>query len=594
MNNLAIVCIIVLITILAAIAPSCAEAALELSNLTIIPQEIESRQSATISVDITNTGGAEGTCPVVLKIDSVQTDVQNVTVGPGATQQASFTVTREEAGSYTVEINGLAATLKVLKPAEFKTEALVVSPTEVAAGGSSTVTVGVTNIGEVEGDYEVILRVNDEVTDTKKVTIPAGVTETVSFTLFEDEWGTYNLSVNGLSGTLTVSPTLTLPKYITDLYNLPEIKDGISSQEADAIEKVKSLSSRNDPEVEQGLRLIGEYGIPPKTGSKYAPVYPIPAYNTQLQVLFWLALNKDIDKDYDRVAIALALDYGVVVTYGDDQVDQSVKQYICQLYDYVRETDEFLLQKNCEWQAKDYPLEADMLLVWGACGMRYPTFYDHVGQTGKTPWTHFWYTEFEERPMDTEDFDWLFVSIETLKEMKDWGVQKGFAASEVSKVADNMDAYAQRHLHCYSDRPDTPLSYVEVEGKITLGCRLSNPDWQWRSLKETGEFLGNCEDVLYMGCMLLKSLNIAVGEGSVKAEGLAHAVILYYCMEDDVLRTTPNQLGIIESHAKGEIVYSYHRLPWENLHQLRDSVVIIESSDKKILGKGISTEYVLK
>jgi len=120
MNKLAIVCIIVLTTILAAIAPSCAEAVFELSNLTISPQEVETGQSATISVDITNTG-AEGTCPVILKIDGVQTDIQNVTVGPGATQQASFTVTREDVGSYTVEINGLAATLKVLKSAEFKT-----------------------------------------------------------------------------------------------------------------------------------------------------------------------------------------------------------------------------------------------------------------------------------------------------------------------------------------------------------------------------------------------------------------------------------------------------------------------------------------
>jgi hypothetical protein len=226
--------------------------------------------------------------------------------------------------------------------------------------------------------------------------------------------------------------------------------------------------------------------------------------------------------------------------------------------------------------------------------MRYPTFYDHVGQTGKTPGTHFWYTEFEERPMDTEDFDWLFVSIETLKEMRDWSVQKGFAASEVGKVADNMDAYAHGHLHYYTDRPDIPPSYVEVEGKITPGCRLSNPDWQWRSLKETGEFLGNCEDVLYMGCMLLKSLNIAVGEGNVKAEGLAHFVILYYEAKDDVLRTTSNQLSIIDRHAKGEIVYRYYRLPWDNLHQLRDSVVITESSDKRILEKGVSTEYVLK
>ena len=80
-NKLAIVCIIVLTTVLATIALGCAEPVLEVSNLTVSPQEVESRQSVTVSVNITNTGEAEGTYPVVLKISGVQIDEQNVTVG---------------------------------------------------------------------------------------------------------------------------------------------------------------------------------------------------------------------------------------------------------------------------------------------------------------------------------------------------------------------------------------------------------------------------------------------------------------------------------------------------------------------------------
>lgn len=398
-------------------------------------------------------------------------------------------------------------------------------------------------------------------------------------------------------GTMTAVPAPTLtpgPGNISDLYDLPEIKDGISAAEAQAIETIKQLFQSSDPEVQQGLQLISKYGIPPENAGKYMPTYPIPDYNTQLQALFWLALDRDIDEDYDRMAVALALDYGIVATYGDDQVDEAAKQYICQVYDYVRETDQYLRDKSLDWEAKRYPLETDMLLVWGACGMRYPTFYEHVGQTGKTPWTHFWYAEFQERPMNIEDFNWLFVSVEALKEMRDWTVQKGFARNDIGRVADNIDSYAGKNLHYYTDKPGVPPSYVEVEGKITPGCRLSNPDWQWKSLKEKNEFLGNCEDTLYVVCMLLKSLNIAGGKGNVKAEGFGHAVILYYDVKGDVLRTTPNQLGIIDRHAEGEIVYRYYHLPWDNLHQLRDSIVITESSDKRILEKGISTEYVLK
>ncbi|MFC2041800.1 CARDB domain-containing protein [Chloroflexota bacterium] len=113
------------------------------------------------------------------------------------------------------------------KPAEFNTEALVISPTEVTKGRSSTVTVDVTNIGEIEGDYQVTLRVNDEIAETKKVTLAAGATETVSFTLLEEEPGTYVVNVDGLSGTLVVkarpivTPTPTPPPTPTGPYTGP-------------------------------------------------------------------------------------------------------------------------------------------------------------------------------------------------------------------------------------------------------------------------------------------------------------------------------------------------------------------------------------
>ena len=178
MKRLAILCIIVLTALLLVIAPSCAEAIFEPSNLTVSPQKVEPGKSATISVDISNTGGAEGTYLVILKIDGVQVDDQNVTVAPEATETVSFTIAKEEPGSYTIDVNGLTATLtvlKALKPAEFKVESLIVSPAEVITGRSSTVTVDVTNIGEIKGDYEVTLRVNDEVTETKKVTLAAAL-----------------------------------------------------------------------------------------------------------------------------------------------------------------------------------------------------------------------------------------------------------------------------------------------------------------------------------------------------------------------------------------------------------------------------------
>ncbi|MFC1959040.1 hypothetical protein ACFLV6_03940, partial [Chloroflexota bacterium] len=129
-----------------------------------------SEQSTAISVDVSNIGGAEGTYTVILEIDGVQTDTQDVMVGPETTQQVSFIAAIKGAGIRTIDVNDLTTTLKVLKPAEFKTERLVVSPTEVVAGRSCTVTIDVTYIGEVEGDYEVCLRLDGEVAEIKEVT----------------------------------------------------------------------------------------------------------------------------------------------------------------------------------------------------------------------------------------------------------------------------------------------------------------------------------------------------------------------------------------------------------------------------------------
>ena len=137
MNKVAVICIFVLTITLSLVTSGCAEAIFEVSNLSVSPQEVESGQSATVSVEITNTGGAEGSYLVLLKIDGAQVEEKNITVSPDTTEQVTFFVTREKVGSYAVDVNGLTATLKVLKPAEFKTASLIVTIGQTSACLSS-------------------------------------------------------------------------------------------------------------------------------------------------------------------------------------------------------------------------------------------------------------------------------------------------------------------------------------------------------------------------------------------------------------------------------------------------------------------------
>lgn len=82
--------------------------------------------------------------------------------------------------------------------------ALSISPTEVTFGEEVTVSVTLVNTGEVEETYEVVLKIDGVVEDTKEVSIGAGSSQTVTFTTSRDLAGTYAVSAGGLSGSFVV------------------------------------------------------------------------------------------------------------------------------------------------------------------------------------------------------------------------------------------------------------------------------------------------------------------------------------------------------------------------------------------------------
>jgi outer membrane usher protein FimD/PapC len=88
--------------------------------------------------------------------------------------------------------------------AKFEFSNLVVSPLEVKAGKDVTITVDVSNEGKAEGEYNVELYVNGNVTDSQQIALAVGNSTTVEFTLSEDVPGTYEVGIQGLSGTFDV------------------------------------------------------------------------------------------------------------------------------------------------------------------------------------------------------------------------------------------------------------------------------------------------------------------------------------------------------------------------------------------------------
>lgn len=99
----------------------------------------------------------------------------------------------------------------VPEPAAFAVSNLTVQPAEVEPDESVTITVSVANTGGSEGSYAVVLKINGVKEVEKSVTVDAGATKSVSFSVAKAETGSYSVTVDGLSGSFTVVAPAVVP-----------------------------------------------------------------------------------------------------------------------------------------------------------------------------------------------------------------------------------------------------------------------------------------------------------------------------------------------------------------------------------------------
>jgi len=92
----------------------------------------------------------------------------------------------------------------VLPAARFELSNLIISPVEVWVGDPVAISVEVTNVGDLMGDYRVILKIDGAIEATQTVTVDPGASETVTFTVVRVEAKTYDVEVDGLFGSFTV------------------------------------------------------------------------------------------------------------------------------------------------------------------------------------------------------------------------------------------------------------------------------------------------------------------------------------------------------------------------------------------------------
>ncbi|MFH1381564.1 MAG: helix-turn-helix domain-containing protein [Chloroflexota bacterium] len=190
-------------------------ATFSVTNLNISPVEVNPNQSVTVSVVVTNTGDLSGSYSVTLKVNNVDIGTQSLTLAGGVSQTVTFTTTKAEGGNYTVSVGGLSGTFTVraaAAPAAFTVSGLNISPSTIKVGDKVTITVNVSNTGDVSGIYTATLKINGTVISTQDVTLAGKASQPISFQQTQNAAGTYTVSVDGQSGTFTVqTPTTPTP-----------------------------------------------------------------------------------------------------------------------------------------------------------------------------------------------------------------------------------------------------------------------------------------------------------------------------------------------------------------------------------------------
>ena len=139
-----------------------------------------------------------------------------------------FEVSPETEGTYQVTVDGLTGSFTVnpvpivLEPAEFIISGFTVSPTEVSTGEAVTVSVTITNTGEVTGTHTLEIEIDGDTPEGPPIetVLEGGASKTITITVTEEEPMEHTVKVEDLTEifTVTAPPGFVLsPGYIAGI-----------------------------------------------------------------------------------------------------------------------------------------------------------------------------------------------------------------------------------------------------------------------------------------------------------------------------------------------------------------------------------------
>jgi hypothetical protein len=192
-----------------------APAVFSVSQLTVSPPDLLVGQTATVSIQVSNSGEESGDYEVDLKLAGSPVETKQITVAGQSDQVITFNLTQNLPGTYEIAVNGLQGSIRVLPLAPVLLQDLIVSPAQVEPGAIVTFSATVINSNDSSVEEVIPLTVDGVIKESRSVTIPAKSQEELTFSLSLFSSGSYIIGLGGLTGMLEVAiqpvPTNTLP-----------------------------------------------------------------------------------------------------------------------------------------------------------------------------------------------------------------------------------------------------------------------------------------------------------------------------------------------------------------------------------------------
>ena len=303
---------------------------------------------------------------------------------------------------------------------------------------------------------------------------------------------------------------------------------------ATAIAKITYLAlNATNPEVKEAFQLMIKGGTPAPGDFKYA----VPNFNTELEVLYWLALQNEFKKD-DTLALAIAMDHGIYVTMGTGEVRQAVLKDSNDLLRFFRETNE-RQKTNDEPQLEDYPLEAKVALAWRGSWTASPEggpFSLSSNSNGCGGACVHQSTDFTSRKVELFHYNWNMVSLDTLRSLRALIEKNGWYRGSVTRTVNFLDGYFFNGVwgmpNGHWNFTDSWDSKITIDGVEVASRNFVNVNFQYRYFLEHGYGIGVCQEEATFVDALLKSYGIAslpdgwekVTNGQVEGDG----AVLYF------------------------------------------------------------------